>query len=461
MAKQTKKGVISFVGDKPMEITDDDVIIDVPVLTSEQEHTRNIVGKAVRAYRNAANDQLSSKYSHIKEFAPVYLSDPGNIVIMCCNDGVVIRHEKKSDSPTIISGWTTNTLAQVAAFQSQNLIQCHTTRKFQSTVETTGMEIKLCKLDEGGNQKQEIASLRIGIDVVIERPQHFPAPPMKPFCISSVQNLYTLNMECELISEENDSKNGQRFLTRNEFRLPVGWECIEIFPFTNLEAWNPEYAPVWAENDILAAVVTKKMRESHYQSLDPKAETRKQYAALLTEFKTLLDSNPEREELLQVFLKEQPYLLCPAHTKMWPKLALGAKETDFVFRDATSDYLLVELEKSTHPLFRKDGHPRQELTTAIGQITDWKRYLEDNLRYVQNELGLTDITTDPQSLVVIGRSHNLSTDNRRKLRAMGNATPKMKVLTYDDVYNNAKSVIENLFGPIEDPISETKIYYLT
>jgi hypothetical protein len=210
----------------------------------------------------------------------------------------------------------------------------------------------------------------------------------------------------------------------------------------------------------LAAVATQQFQESYFQSLDPQASARKEYAALLKKFKTLLDSEPDREEALQSFLRDNPVLLCPTKTKMWPKLRLGSKITDFVFCDATLDYLLVELEKSTHALFRNDGHPRDELNVARGQITDWKRYLEDNLRTVQDELGLSGISANPRSLVVIGRSSTLSPENRRKLRAMENEQPKLRIMTYDDVYDNAKAVIENLRGPIWDTGGETQIYYL-
>src|SRR5258706_7946581 len=111
---------------------------------------------------------------------------------------------------------------------------------------------------------------------------------------------------------------------RSVLRLPVGWDCVEIYPFLDLDHWKPEYAPVWAESDILAAVVSLQLREAQFQSLDPKAEARKQYAAHLRTFKELLDSDPEREETLQGFLRDHPALLCPTFTKMWPKLALGA-----------------------------------------------------------------------------------------------------------------------------------------
>jgi hypothetical protein len=210
----------------------------------------------------------------------------------------------------------------------------------------------------------------------------------------------------------------------------------------------------------LATVVGQQFRESHFQSLDPKAEARRQVAELLKSYKDLLDSNPEREEVLQRFLRDHPFLLCPTHTKMWPKLALGARETDFIFQEAVGDYLLVELERATYRLFLKDGHPSRELNHARGQITDWKRYLEDNLSTVQRELGLIGISTNPKSLIVIGRSLSLTREDRRKLVTIENESPKTKIMTYDDVLENAKAVAENLLGPLWESPVKTRIYYL-
>jgi hypothetical protein len=173
-----------------------------------------------------------------------------------------------------------------------------------------------------------------------------------------------------------------------------------------------------------------------------------QFGKLLAQYKDLLDSNPEREETLQKFLAEHPALLSPAHTKMWPKLALGDRKTDFVFREAMGDYLLVELERSTYSLFRGDGHPSGELNHARAQIVDWKRYLEDNLSTVQRELGLAGISVSPKCMIVIGRSASLTAEHRRTLGAIENESPKLKIVTYDDVYENAKATIENLLGPI-------------
>src|SRR4030095_16407754 len=103
----------------------------------------------------------------------------------------------------------------------------------------------------------------------------------------------------------------------------------------------------------------------------------------------------------------------------------------------TGDYLLVELEKSTDPLFIKSGHPSSKLNHARGQIQDWRRYLEDNLSTVQRELGLYGISPSPRCLIVIGRADSLSPENRRKLAVIENEAPRLKILTYDDVLENA------------------------
>jgi hypothetical protein len=252
----------------------------------------------------------------------------------------------------------------------------------------------------------------------------------------------------------------QRFLARNIIRFQAGWECIEVFPFFELDRWKPEFALMWAENDLLATIVTRQFQESRLQSLDPNAAARKHFARVLNSFKALLDSDPDREETIQVFLRENPVLLSPTYTRLWPKVPLGACVTDFIFQEAAGDYTLVEIERSTYHLFIQDGDTSRHLNHARNQVQDWKRYLEDNLSTVQRELGLAEISANPKSLIIIGRSNQMSPENRRKLVTIENESPKVKILTYDDVYANAKAVMENLLGPIWDTVGDTQIFYL-
>ncbi len=456
--KPIKKFQISFSADGKMQFPNVEVQVSSALDDAQKKMIQQVVF-TVKAYLDAAEKLLQGQYTHLRDYAPVHLSNPGNVLVACCSEGVVIRYDIRNDKRRIAGAWYSESFTQLLPLLSQNIIHCYPDKSYTSTVPTTGMEIKLSKTDPNKLITEDIASVRIGFDVVIERPDNLPKPPNKPFCLLSVRNLFEFGLEGVLAREDAKSDEGQKFITRTVYRLPVGWECIEVYAFFEPDDWRPEYASIWADHDILATVVAHNSREAQFQSLDPTAAARRAFAALLKSYKDLLDSNPDREEILQSFLRDHPALLCPAHIGIWPKLKLGAHVTDFVFREAAGDYLLVELEPSRDRLFLKDGHASAELNHAKGQITDWKRYLEDNLQTVQHELGLTGISSNPKSLVVIGRSNSLTDENRRKLVAMESESPRVKIMTYDDIYDNAKAVIENLLGPIWDVSGNTEIYY--
>ena len=44
------------------------------------------------------------------------------------------------------------------------------------------------------------------------------------------------------------------FLGDAGITLPVGWQAIEIYPFLDVDYWREEYAPAWAELDLLNAI---------------------------------------------------------------------------------------------------------------------------------------------------------------------------------------------------------------
>jgi antiviral defense system Shedu protein SduA len=243
----------------------------------------------------------------------------------------------------------------------------------------------------------------------------------------------------------------------SRLRLPLGWEAIEIYPSYKPEIWDENLAALWAERDLLAAVARRNLRAEQFRNIDPNAQARKQKTQLLAAFANLLDGP---EEPLHQFIKESPQLISPTYARVWSKLRLGARTTDFVLREPNGDYVLVELENPSFALFRKDGQQSAELTHAIDQVTDWKRYLEDNLSYAQRELGLEGISVSPRCLVVIGRSNSLSEENRRKIVAMENDRPRLKIVTYDDLQANAHAAFQNLLGPLWDPGPNAEVYFL-
>jgi hypothetical protein len=457
MSAEIKKRKIIAAGDKPLEF-DEISGSEASTLTAEQKSDISRLADVFQAYKKAAKNLLGGKYVHLAEYVPSYLFNTGNTLVALCYDGVVVRYDSPSDNPKMFCGWMEGNLCKVAALLSQNLICCYS-NTYGKSPDINGLEICISKYNHETKVDSDISRFRIRFEVPLDSPDNLSLSTKSsiPRPIASVRNSFEVEFQGELLDKNDIPGAGKPFIKRSEFRLGVGWECIEIFPKLDVSDWVQDNAIIWAERDILAAVAAHQFRETQIQALDPNAGARKQYSNLLKEFKLLLDSNPNREEILQVFLRENPAIICPTYTRMWPKLPLGAKKTDFVFRDAIGDYILVEIERSTHSLFRSDGHPRQELTIACSQILDWKRYIEDNLSTVQHELGLEGISTSPRSFVIIGRNESLSTENRRKLRVMENEQPKLRIMTYDDLYDNAKAMIENLLGPIFDPGGRTQI----
>lgn len=459
MPIERKKGQIKLEGANPMAFIE---VNEEPseVLTPEQEAAANAVFLAVKSYIKTTEELVNGKYLHLRDKIPEYMANPGNLLVAICIDGVVIRYEKKTDAKRKLAvTFIPQGIAEAAAMLSQNLVHIESVEAPHPLNENFGVELKLTLHSPSEGVSRDIAATRIWFQTKLSTPQQVTPLGAKPYCLLSVRNQLDLEIQGEVGAESGVTTPGQPFIARSTIRLIAGWECIEVFPGFKLDAWNADFAPLWAEHDVLGAALIAQTKDAQLSALDPRASARRHYAALLSDLKTLLDSNPEREQVLQTFLQNNPIILCPTHVRMWPKLPLGATITDFVFRDATQEYILVELERSTLQLFRQDGHATADLTHAHGQIVDWKRYLEDNLQTVQRELDLVGITTNPHGLIVIGRSQSLLPRDRRKLQAMANDSPKIRIMTYDDVYENAKAVFENLLGPMWDTGGDTQIYY--
>jgi Shedu protein SduA, C-terminal len=255
---------------------------------------------------------------------------------------------------------------------------------------------------------------------------------------------------------QSTGRREQHFLVRSPFRAAVGWRTIEVYPEFNADTWNPDIAALWAETDLLAAVARRNLQEAHYAALDPHAAARQRMIELLRQLEEHLNGP---EEPLHQFIRQYPQLLSPTYTSVWSKLPLGNRATDFVFKEPPTDYLLVELERASHRLFREDGQQKEELTHAIDQVMDWRRYIEDNHDTVQRELGLQGISVNPRALVVIGRRAILTPVNERKLVTMNNATPRLRILTYDDVLTSARATAENMLGPLWTPGTNAQVYF--
>jgi len=160
-------------------------------------------------------------------------------------------------------------------------------------------------------------------------------------------------------------------------------------------------------------------------------------------FEKLLNEGTKEEEL-QVFLKAHSFILHPS-AECIPKKKLGEDfVTDYVLVATTTQgpsYILVELERASHPVMTKDLMLSAPVNHAIKQTRDWDVWLEKNKAYIQNKLPGFET---PSYLVVIGRGHQLTEDEKTYLRSYNREWKNTSLLTYDDVLSRFRSTIANL-----------------
>lgn len=334
MPRERKNVQLRLEGASPMTLGESD---DEPIeaWTLDQEAVTAAVGASIKTYIKTAESLASGKYAHLLEKIPEYMTSPGNVLVAVCSDGVVIRFERKGpEEPKLMVTVMREGIARAASMLSQNLVHVQSPEVPLPLEENFGVELQLTVHSPSQGSSHDLVAARVWFQVLNAPPLQVAQPGAKPYCLLSVRNRLDLEIHGELVAEANAGGPGQTFIARSTMRLIAGWECIEVFPDISLNAWKEEFAALWAEHDLLGAVLVAQTQDAQLSNLDPRASARRQYAALLAEFKSLLDSDPEREQILQAFLQSNPIALCPTHVRMWPKLPLGGTITDFVFRDS-------------------------------------------------------------------------------------------------------------------------------
>ncbi|MDF2545784.1 MAG: hypothetical protein K0R93_682 [Anaerosolibacter sp.] len=165
---------------------------------------------------------------------------------------------------------------------------------------------------------------------------------------------------------------------------------------------------------------------------------------VIQDFKSLLDKN-EREESYQTYLGKFPVMLEPLAKEVLTKQKLGLEYiTDFVIRKYDNTYIIVEIEKPSTRIFNKNNDFSSEFTHALGQVIDFQEWIESNIAYANRIM--PDIIT-PEGMLIIGRSDNLTNQQIRKLNRLNvNLRGKIKILTFNDILDNAIKLYENIIS---------------
>ena len=171
-------------------------------------------------------------------------------------------------------------------------------------------------------------------------------------------------------------------------------------------------------------------------------------SGLVERFTEVVDT-AKREEDLQKFLAENPYILAeqlPHCHHVIPKFSFGGKYvSDFLLPEMASSgttWILVELEPADTQLVTKSGHLAERVRQGLQQVKDWRDWLMDNRDEAtrsrnHNGLGLEEID-DIWGWVVVGRRRQVN-DRFNQLRNQIWKDSRIQIMTYDRLIDRFKA----------------------
>lgn len=155
-----------------------------------------------------------------------------------------------------------------------------------------------------------------------------------------------------------------------------------------------------------------------------------------------LDKSHE-EEIVHQWLNQENhrFFLDPNPKNIWSKIPFGSTVSDFVVQRADGGHILVEIERPTIKIQKKDGTQTAGITHAIGQVRSWKLFIEDHPGFVEQQLNVGKIR-EPEGLVIIGRRSDIrNTDLWRQLQRQSES---IKVITYDEAIDRVRNLAHQL-----------------
>jgi len=167
------------------------------------------------------------------------------------------------------------------------------------------------------------------------------------------------------------------------------------------------------------------------------AQVRAQYARLL-------DEKP-REEVLQVFLAENPVLLhIFSAVRLFIKPPILTRfVADFAIITPKKELLFIEIEKTTTRLLKKDGGIAADLSHAFDQVRSWLSVVAEHRLAVLDSLGIDRMEVSTvRGIVIAGRDVGADSAHLRHLK--GQDWGPLNLYTFDDLLFALDSLIEQM-----------------
>jgi hypothetical protein len=162
------------------------------------------------------------------------------------------------------------------------------------------------------------------------------------------------------------------------------------------------------------------------------------------DFLRLINSNPI-EELIQKYINENPILL-----HQFPSEKLFAKppiltffNADFGIVTPQKELILIELEKTTTRLIKKDGGIAAQLSHAFDQVRDWLHTTDEHRLAVLYSLKIEkEMVSLVRGVVIAGRDMGYDANHMRRLK--GSDWGRITLLTYDDLLFSLDALIRRM-----------------
>lgn len=166
----------------------------------------------------------------------------------------------------------------------------------------------------------------------------------------------------------------------------------------------------------------------------------------LAEYKKLIDNKNTTETQMQSFFEKNWALLEINARRILPKFDMGGENIpDFIVERSDFGYVIVEIEGPNEEIYTAETPPRQarKLREADSQIKKYLSYARNNILFLRQKLPFLS-AEKIKGLIVIGRSSNLSLEQKKRLDQDRGFSKDFDIVTYDELFESLRVFLENL-----------------
>jgi hypothetical protein len=223
-----------------------------------------------------------------------------------------------------------------------------------------------------------------------------------------------------------------------------GWQWYETIPDNFLcECGSTKIDLATIRRNLHGFLGSQLRQESEQLNFIPLYE-KSSLERIKKEFLRLINSDL-KEEFIQQFLYENPILLhqFPSDRLFSKPPILTFFNADFGIVTPQKELILIEIEKTTTRLLRKDGGIAAQLTHALDQVREWIHIVDEHRLAVLDTLQIErERVSLIRGVVIAGRDAGYDAQHIRRLK--GTDWGRITILTYDDLLFAFNSLIRDI-----------------